>query len=173
MSAELTFEERLAKAQRDRAEAAHAITDADVIAAMDPNGATMKLRAIVAHLKDKTGYSEYALGSNVQNVLTRMRRAGRVELVKGPGSGWRICGIPRPRIGAVTRGSATAPEICTVCQGPIDENGECRCEECRTCLGVGSIRDGETRELRKCLDCNGAGMHITGPGKPGLGHRAK
>jgi hypothetical protein len=30
-------------------------------------------------------------------------------------------------------------------------------EECHTCLGVGQIRDGETQELRKCLDCNGAG----------------
>ncbi len=28
---------------------------------------------------------------------------------------------------------------------------------------VGRVRDGETRALRKCLDCNGAGMHITGP----------
>jgi hypothetical protein len=58
-----------------------------------------------------------------------------------------------------------APTICTACQGPIDENGECRCEECRTCLGAGRVRDGETRDLRKCLDCNGAGMHITGPGR--------
>ena len=30
--------------------------------------------------------------------------------------------------------------------------------ECRTCLGVGRIRDGETNELRKCLDCNGSGQ---------------
>lgn len=29
--------------------------------------------------------------------------------------------------------------------------------ECRTCIGVGRIRDGETNELRKCLDCNGSG----------------
>lgn len=58
------------------------------------------------------------------------------------------------------------PSICTACQGPIDENGECRCEECRTCLGTGRVRDGETRELRKRPDCRGAGMHITGPGAP-------
>lgn len=56
------------------------------------------------------------------------------------------------------------PQICTACQGPIDENGECRCEECRTCLGSGCVRDGETRDLRKCLDCNGAGILVTGPG---------
>ena len=30
--------------------------------------------------------------------------------------------------------------------------------ECRTCLGVGRIRDGETNDLRKCLDCNGTGQ---------------
>ena len=30
-------------------------------------------------------------------------------------------------------------------------------EECRTCLGNGRIRDGETRELRRCLDCGGTG----------------
>lgn len=58
---------------------------------------------------------------------------------------------------------------CTACQGPIDKDGGCRCEECSTCLGVGKIRDGTTRDLRKCLDCNGAGMNITGPGA----HRAK
>src|SRR5262249_28658841 len=55
------------------------------------------------------------------------------------------------------------PQICTEGQGPIDEDGECRCEECRTCLGTGRVRGSETRDLRKCLDCNGAGMHITGP----------
>ena len=55
-------------------------------------------------------------------------------------------------------------EVCSACCGPIDENGECRCEECRTCLGVGRIRDGGTRELRRCLDCNGAGVVVTGPG---------
>ncbi len=31
-------------------------------------------------------------------------------------------------------------------------------EECRTCLGNGRIRDGETRELRRCLDCGGTGI---------------
>ncbi len=30
-------------------------------------------------------------------------------------------------------------------------------EECQTCLGSGRIRDGETGELRRCLDCGGAG----------------
>lgn len=31
-------------------------------------------------------------------------------------------------------------------------------EECRTCLGVCRIRDGETKELRRCLDCGGTGL---------------
>jgi hypothetical protein len=31
------------------------------------------------------------------------------------------------------------------------------CVECATCLGVGRIRDADTNELRKCLDCNGEG----------------
>ncbi len=30
--------------------------------------------------------------------------------------------------------------------------------ECSTCLGHGRIRDGETNDLRKCLDCNGSGI---------------
>ena len=82
--------ERMAASERDRASAATAVTDADILTAMDPNGATLKLGAIVAELKARTGYSEYALFGNVQNKLRRMRKAGRVELTKGPGSGWRI-----------------------------------------------------------------------------------
>lgn len=52
-----------------------------------------------------------------------------------------------------------APDLRTVALGllgarptpPSDD------EECRTCLGNGRIRDGETQELRRCLDCGGAG----------------
>jgi len=29
--------------------------------------------------------------------------------------------------------------------------------ECRTCLGSGKVRDGETGERRRCLDCGGSG----------------
>ena len=29
--------------------------------------------------------------------------------------------------------------------------------ECPTCLGVGKLRDGESGELRACLDCRGSG----------------
>lgn len=53
-----------------------------------------------------------------------------------------------------------APDLRTVVPGllgagsasPPDD------EECRTCLGNGRIRDGETRELRRCLDCGGTGV---------------
>ena len=30
--------------------------------------------------------------------------------------------------------------------------------ECRTCLGAGRIKDGETGEPRRCLDCGGSGQ---------------
>lgn len=30
--------------------------------------------------------------------------------------------------------------------------------ECKTCLGSGQLRDGETNELRRCLDCGGDGV---------------
>jgi hypothetical protein len=30
--------------------------------------------------------------------------------------------------------------------------------ECLTCLGVGKIRDSETGDLRRCLDCGGSGQ---------------
>ena len=82
--------DRLARAERERTQAASIVADADVIAAMDPNGATMKLGGIIVNLMESTGYSEYALIGNVQGKLRRMRGAGLVELVKGSGAGWRI-----------------------------------------------------------------------------------
>jgi len=33
-------------------------------------------------------------------------------------------------------------------------------QECETCLGVGKLRDGDTKELRKCLDCRGTGTVV-------------
>lgn len=107
--------ERLAQAERDRANAAFAITQELILGAMDPNGATMKLCAIIAYLHDQTGYSEYALSGNVQNKLRHMRRAGLVELTKGPGAGWRITGISRPRIDAVARAFDKIAPPCPRC----------------------------------------------------------
>ena len=31
--------------------------------------------------------------------------------------------------------------------------------DCETCLGHGKITDGDSNQLRKCLDCNGSGVH--------------
>jgi len=30
--------------------------------------------------------------------------------------------------------------------------------ECATCIGLGRIRDGETKDRRRCLDCGGTGL---------------
>ena len=54
----------------------------------------------------------------------------------------------------------SAPDLRTVVPGllgakPTSPSDN---EECRTCLGNGRIRDGETRELRRCLDCGGTGV---------------
>lgn len=38
-------------------------------------------------------------------------------------------------------------------------------EECRTCIGHGQIRDGETNDLRRCLDCGGDGLVPAATGK--------
>jgi hypothetical protein len=74
----------------ERAAAGFALTEAVVLDAMDPNGATLKLGAIVAMLKDSTGHSEYAIASHLQNKLRHMRKRGLVVLIKGAGSGWAL-----------------------------------------------------------------------------------
>lgn len=53
-----------------------------------------------------------------------------------------------------------APDLRTVVPGLLsaDPTPPSDDEECRTCLGNGRIRDGETRELRRCLDCVGTGV---------------
>ena len=35
--------------------------------------------------------------------------------------------------------------------------GDEECEECVTCGGNGTIPDGDTGEMRRCLDCRGTG----------------
>lgn len=66
------------------------LTDEHVLAAMDPNGATTKYGEIVAQLEIQLGYNGTLLYRTTDRVLQRMRRLGKVELVKGPGAGWRI-----------------------------------------------------------------------------------
>lgn len=66
-----------------------ALTEEQVLAAMDPGGATMKYFEIVTQLEIDTGQSRGQLHRDVDRVLQRMKRAGRVEWVKGAGGGWR------------------------------------------------------------------------------------
>lgn len=65
------------------------LTEDMVLAAMDPNGATMKYGAIVAQLESNTGHSGHELYRWTDRILQAMKRDGRVELVKGYRGGWR------------------------------------------------------------------------------------
>jgi hypothetical protein len=85
----VSIAQRIAAAEKERADVASSLSEDAILAAMDPNGATMDLDAIIQELRDRTGHSKYVLSTNVQNKLRHMRKAGRVEFTKGPGSGWR------------------------------------------------------------------------------------
>jgi DNA-binding IscR family transcriptional regulator len=65
------------------------LTDTMVISAMCPAGGTMKYGAIVEQLAQSTGLRGYDVYRKVDGMLQRMKREGRVELVKGKGGGWR------------------------------------------------------------------------------------
>jgi hypothetical protein len=66
------------------------LTDEQVLAAMDlNNGAPMKYNAIVARLENVLPYDGHQLYRAVDPVLQRMKKHGKVELVRGPGAGWR------------------------------------------------------------------------------------
>lgn len=65
------------------------VTDEQVLAALDPNGATMKLGAIAVQVGQQIGFSESAVYRDVEAVLRRLRKAGTVELVKGYRAGYR------------------------------------------------------------------------------------
>lgn len=67
------------------------LTDDQVIAAMDPNGATMKYGEIVAVLAHYLKLPSHLLYRYADRRLQSMKASGRVELVKGKGGGWRIC----------------------------------------------------------------------------------
>lgn len=72
-----------------------------------------------------------------------------------------IAGLRQIRTGYITLASqANAADlwidrVIAVCTGTGIENTDEI--ECPTCIGHGRIRDGETNDLRKCLDCNGNG----------------
>jgi hypothetical protein len=74
-----------------------------VLDALDPNGATTKYGEVVAQVGTQLGLGQeydYALYHEVSTVLQRLRRVGRVELVKGAGGGWRISDAERLARGA-------------------------------------------------------------------------
>lgn len=64
------------------------LTDDVVIGAMSPT--PEKYGVIVSRIEKSTGLEGHILYRVVDAMLQRMRRAGRVELVKGCGAGWRI-----------------------------------------------------------------------------------
>lgn len=68
------------------------LTDDQVLAAMDPNGATTKFGEIVTELESQLPYGGYVLYRAADRTLQRMKRGGKVELVKGAGAGWRLLG---------------------------------------------------------------------------------
>lgn len=66
------------------------LTDDQVLAVLDPSGATMKYGQIVAQLEAVLPYDGRQLYRAADRVLQRMKRLGKVKLVKGTGGGWRI-----------------------------------------------------------------------------------
>jgi hypothetical protein len=71
------------------------LTDAQirsgVLAAMDPNGAVIKLWGIVEQCAIELSCDRpNALYRSVESTLRRLRAAGIVELVKGRGAGYRL-----------------------------------------------------------------------------------
>lgn len=67
------------------------ISEAQVLAAMDPNGAVMKYGEIVGHIAGDVGVAPHVIYGEIGQILQRMRRAGSVALVRGRGrgAGWR------------------------------------------------------------------------------------
>lgn len=69
-------------------EQAPAVSDEQVLSALDPNGAAMRYQEIVAGIEISLGLSPRALYTEISPVLQRMRCSRLVDLVKG--SGWRL-----------------------------------------------------------------------------------
>lgn len=58
--------------------------------ALDPSGAVMKYGALVARVVHHTGVRRDIVYGEVGPILQRLKHEGLVELVKGPGAGWRL-----------------------------------------------------------------------------------
>lgn len=72
---------------------AESLTDAalerEICNALDPNGAVMKYGEIAGYVAGALGVNSNAIYGAAGQVLQKMKRAGRVELIKGRGAGWR------------------------------------------------------------------------------------
>lgn len=69
---------------------ADAVTTEMLLNALDPNGAVMKYGALVEQVADHIGVRGHTVYGKVGPILQRLKRDGLVELVKGPGAGWRL-----------------------------------------------------------------------------------
>jgi len=78
------------------------LTEDRVLVAMCPTGATMKYGAIVAQVADQSGLPHHGheFYRAVDKMLQRMKKIGRVELVKGAGGGWKLSDSERAARGA-------------------------------------------------------------------------
>jgi DNA-binding IscR family transcriptional regulator len=65
------------------------LTNEQVLAAMDPNG-VIKYGEIVARLEIMLGLNKKQLYRAADSVMRRLKRSGKVELIKGATAGWRI-----------------------------------------------------------------------------------
>lgn len=79
---------------------------------------------------------------------TKKQRPSGVKVTRTPSGGFRMRAY-----------GPNAPDLRTVIPGLLGARPgpSADTEECRTCLGNRRIRDGETGELRRCLDCGGTG----------------
>jgi len=74
-------------------ERSHEPNEADVVAALDPNGAPIKYGEIAAGVATATGMPGEEAYRKVDRILQRMKRDGRAVLVKGRGGGWRLSDV--------------------------------------------------------------------------------
>jgi hypothetical protein len=95
------------------------LTDEQVVAAL-PNGATLKYGEVVQAIRDSASLDGYALYRAVAPILQRLRREGRVELVRGAGSGWRLP-CPAPLRGPVVSTAASTIRADTMTDRQIRE----------------------------------------------------
>lgn len=92
-----------------------------------------------------------AMGVNMAPVLAEVQRANMAKEPNGPDAKpVKLPGWTPPNItGVLLQQGWRRPAPFAVEE-----------QECVTCLGIGKLRDGETNDLRKCLDCRGTGTVV-------------